>query len=315
MENTLDQVAESEDAIHLLLIARTKLGKSTYAAQAAIDGFHVIYIDSDNGLSALNYALKGKPLEVRQRVQYFSVKRPVMFQQVLLRSSTAKPGRWIPSLQREWGPSASGVTPDTEVWQFDATKIPGGVLMVIDSWTSTANDALGIGAPEQSAALLDGTDQSIYGDANVNCNYICNLIQKTKFHVMVLAHEAKYEVYRKPVNVKAGDLKQKDMTLEDTVDVPQSTSYKNGFNMVSRFNYIGWLNMNGLGEVEIDFTRKPNRVGGGPPNKIAKIQDLPFSKLANVLPIPPFDDWFRKTTHGDLVAADKTGLAALSIKK
>jgi len=314
---TLDQVPRSDDPIHLLLVADSKVGKSTYVAQAAIDGFHILYSDSDNGVSALRYLIEDveKKPEALKRVHYFPTKKPVAFNKGLLRSTTAKPFRWIKRLDSEWGPLAVGVNPDDEVWEFDITKLPRSWIYSIDSWTSCAADALGIGRPDQAATLLDGTDQSIYGEANSNLIYIANMIQKLPCHVITQAHAGKYELYDKPLNVKMGEMTQRQMLLREIIDVPVSSSRPHGKEMCSRWNHIGWLYVNNLGETEIDFTRRNNRIGGGPPNCIKKVKDLPFSKLVKVPPAESGEGFFTVTTHGALAAKKPTGLSTGLLNK
>jgi hypothetical protein len=106
-------------------------------------------------------------------------------------------------------------------------------------------------------------------------------------------------VYDKP-NGSTGVVKQKDMILRETKEVPVSCSRPHGETMVSRFNHIGWLYVNHLGGTEIDFTRKPGRVGGGPPNKKDTVDKLPFSKLTKGVPESiPCDTWWIEGTHGE----------------
>lgn len=299
---TLDQIPATEDAVHLLLVGDSKAGKSTYMAQAAIDGFTLVYKDSDNGLSALRYALKDHP-EAMKRIHYFGMTRPEQYMRYFLKSNEKMPFRWVPRLNMPWAKLLPNLTPDDEVWEFDSTKIPKSWVLVGDSWTSTAADALGIGDATQAAKLLEGTNQSIYGEANSNLTYICNMLQKIPCHVAIQAHATKYEVYDKPIGVEAGKVKQAEMVLRETLDVPLSSSKGHGQTMASRFNHIGWLGVNVLGETEIDFTRKPRRVGGGPPNRMAKAKDLPFSKLVGKVPeAESGDGWYVQRTHGELIA-------------
>jgi len=304
MASTLDELPEGDDPVHLLAIADSKAGKSVYGAQAAIDGFTMIYIDSDNGASALKYAMKDKP-EARKRTFYLPTSRPMTFLTNFLRSTPARPMVWMPDRNQLWSKLLPGVADDERVWKFAASEIPKQWLVNIDSWTSTSSDALGIGSAEQKAELLEGTNQGIYGEANANLTYICNLLQKVPYHVMVQAHGTKYEVYDKPPG-STGVVKQKDLILRETKEVPVSCSRPHGETMVSRFNHIGWLYVNNLGGTEIDFTRKPGRVGGGPPNRKAKVEDLPFSKLTNGVPEPvTCDTWWIEGTHAEFKAGVK----------
>jgi hypothetical protein len=297
---TMDQIPAIDDPVHLLAIADSKVGKSVYAAQAALDGFDVIYMDADNGISALRYALKNNP-EAQKRVRYIWTNRPMTFLTNFLRSSTKAPMKWMPNRNQLYSKLLAGLPDDEVVWTFDSTKIPKEWLFVGDSWTATAMDALEIGSAEQKAELLDGTNQAIYGSANSNLTYICNMLQKVPYHVMIQAHGAKYEVYDKPLNTVAGQAKQKDMILREIKDVPLSSSRPHGETMVSRFNHIGWLYVNAMGGTDIDFTRKPGRVGGGPPNRRDSVEKLSFKHLVGGVPAPvECNDWMTISTHGEL---------------
>jgi len=299
---TLDQQPVEYDPVHLLLVADSKAGKSVYAGQAVLDGFDMVYFDGDNGISALRYII-GNDIEAQKRVHYFRVNRLSTFLKGFLRSTTARPFRWIKDLNIEWSKVALGVEDDMVVWEFDQSKLPPQWIVDTDSWTSVASDALGIGDASQAAVLLEGVNQGVYGEANANCTYIVNLLQKVPYHVIVQAHGTRYEVYDKPIGV-SGVIKQNQMTLREVKDVPVSCSRPHGETMVSRFNHIGWLYVNNFGRTDIDFERRPNRVGGGPPNRKEDVAKLPFSKLVTggvPARVEAEEGWFVKRTHKELV--------------
>lgn len=309
----LDQVEEEQGVVHLLLIADSKMGKSTYAAEAAIAGFHLIYLDSDNGLSALNAAINKEKdaLEIKKRVDYFRITHPRLFLQLFLRSSAKRPLFWCPSKNKAVNAKTPDMAEDEPIWVFNSTAIPASSVLVIDSWTSLSQDALQQLRSDQSAPLLEGTDQGIYGEAKASVDYFANILQSVPYHVIVQAHPTRYEVYEKPANTSGADMKQKDMKLVDTYEVPVSTSRVAGLDMGKRFNHIGWLNITPTGTVEIDFTRKPRRVGGGPPNKKARTNELNFLEVVKISkgPLPysvPFNEselpWFQEITFKDLKA-------------
>lgn len=284
---TMDQIPQTNDPIHLLLVADSKVGKSVYAAQAAIDGFGVVYIDSDNGISAARWAIaKANKPEALKRIQYFQTQKPVDFVKGLLRSTSKSPFIWSPRIDRQWGKTTVDSKSDDKLWVFDITKLPRQHILVQDSWTSIAGDALGIGSSAQAAEILDEdvNKQGIYGDANGNLTFIANMLQKLPNHVIVLAHGTVFERYEKPLNVTVRDAKQNMFKLKETMEVPISSSRPHGKEMASRFNHIGWLYVNNLGKTEIDFTRKSDRVGGGPPDTKTEVEKLPFSKLTGGVP-------------------------------
>lgn len=309
----LDQVEEEQGVVHLLLIADSKMGKSTYAAEAAIAGFHLIYLDSDNGLSALNAAINKEKdaLEIKKRVDYFRITHPRLFLQLFLRSSAKRPLFWCPSKNKAVNAKTPDMAEDEPIWVFNSTAIPASSVLVIDSWTSLSQDALQQLRSDQTAPLLEGTDQGIYGEAKASVDYFANILQSVPYHVIVQAHPTRYEVYEKPANTSGADMKQKDMKLVDTYEVPVSTSRVAGLDMGKRFNHIGWLNITPAGTVEIDFTRKPRRVGGGPPNKKARTNELNFLEVVKISkgPLPysvPFNEselpWFQEITFKDMKA-------------
>jgi hypothetical protein len=305
----LNTLPAETSPVHLLLISPTKMGKSTYSAEAALDGFNLIYIDADNGRSAIEARLDaaGDAGVARKRINYFRPKYAVSFVTAFLKSSTKKPLLWLPNQHRSWRPMGDKAEDDEPVWVIDSQSIPSTSVLVIDSWTSLASDALGVARPDQASALLDAeADQSLYGEARMKLVYISNLLQGIQCHVIVQAHTTRYEIYDKPKGGGGGQaIKQKDLTLVETIDVPVSSSRAHGLEMASRFNHIARLDVNSLGVTEIDFTRKSGRVNGGPPNKKAKTTELSFAALVKASGSGPGEDsleWYHETTLGELRA-------------
>lgn len=303
-------------AVHLLLIGDSKAGKSTYMAEAAISGFNLIYIDVDNGLSALVARINKEPESEREailnRINYFAPKNPITFVQHFLKSNENKPLLWLPN--RDAVPPRIEVdlrkeaqeSPDEPMWIIDSTAIPQDFVLVIDSWTSLASDGLGVLRPDQASELLkgDGADkQGQYGDARIKLVYVSNMLQQVPYHVVVQAHATRYEVMSKPEGSK-NRVKQAEMTIVETLDVPISSSRQHGLDMASRFNHIGRIEANSLGAPEIDFRPALRKVVGGPPNRKAKTRELTFAQIvaesstgANVEVMNR--PWYQETTLGE----------------
>lgn len=294
--STFDEVPIQRQPVHLLLIARSKFGKSTYAAEAALQGFRVLYIDSDNGASALSYRLRDHP-EAKQRIHYIRTEHPVELLYPTLFDSPVF--RWNKDLDKPYkGDSMSGHKPEHRIVQIVPSKIPPEVILVVDSWTSVAMDALGLGADKASVTLDDmgNAQQGVYGAANMKLNLIEANIQHAPFHVIVLAHSTFYERYEKPTGQQAKYVKQGDMVLQETIEIPVSSSRPHGAEMGKYFNHIGHLDLDNLGSTFIDFTRKPNRVGGGPPNRKDSTSKLNFKELAHGVSDPGADGWITEFT-------------------
>lgn len=319
---TLDQTSDESSPVHLLLIGDTKVGKSTYAAQAALDGFELLYVDMDNGLTALQHAFRvaGKAgEEAAKRVHYVNPHNGIPFMHCLLSSTENRPGLWLPDEHKIYrAKKMASLTKEVDsrtLWVMDFTKFPANGILVEDSWSSLAAEALGLREKNSVSALLDGTsDQSLYGEARARLDYTINLLQQAHCHVIVQAHPTKYEIYGKATGMSGAEAgKQKNMTLLEVIDSPISSSRGHGKEMGSRFNHIGWLGLSNLGAVEIDFTRKINRVGGGPPNRKDKVDKLSMLSIVSEsgaamptkMSAPESVDWFYTTTVADYEANQK----------
>lgn len=296
----MSDIDDIQSPTHLLLIGDTKMGKSTYAAQAALDGFLVIYIDADNGLSALQRMVP-KGHEARSRILYFGTKKPYTFVDSFLDSGVF---RW--NLTQDAVYSSASGKPGDQMVQVIPSKVPRGIILVIDSWTSIALDAMEAGAEFKRVDLeaMGSDSQAVYGNAGVKLTLLLAIIQHTKFHVIVQAHGTYFERYEKPLGSQAG-VKQKDMILRDQVQVPLSSSRPHGFQMGKYFTDIGWLEMNRANVRELDFTVVHGRVGGGTLNKRAQLSELPFSKTFGPVPTLPeiSETWIKYMSHEEFLAA------------
>jgi hypothetical protein len=294
---TLDKVPIEHSPVHLLLIARTKFGKSSYAARAAEAGYRLLYIDSDNGISALRNVLSNN-IEAMKRVNYIHTERQFVLLRSLLNSSTLNPMRWVLTRDTEFVRMGDYNESDIVV-EINIDKAPRTLILDIDSWTSLAADAMELGAAAKKTDVIEmGDKQGVYGEANTRLTWVANKLQAIHCNCIVQAHDTVYEMYEKPTGYTQGQLKQKDMILRDVVQIPVSSSRPHGYSLGKQFNFIGWLDINHLGELFIDFTRSSNRVGGGPPNKRVKVNELYFERLVDpkdgiVPPDPGTDGWLR----------------------
>jgi hypothetical protein len=305
---------DTDNPVHLLLIAPSKVGKSTYCAEAARDGFHLIYLDSDNGRSAIHaFAQKNNVTHVLDNINYFRLTHPSEFLRNLLNSSTKRPFVWMPNRNV---PFATGVTrlpdakPEEEAWVMAANLIPASAVMVVDSWTSVTQEQLGQLRPDQNQPLLNTENkQAVYGEAKNESDFICNVLQAAPYHVIVQAHSTRYEIYEKPAG--STNAKQKEFKLLETIEVPVATSNPSGLAMAKRFNHIGLLSVQPTSEVMIDFRRYPDKVSGGPPGVKDLTSKLTFKKLVTdakgrmPLPTDDYSKWFIKTTYAEIDSAVK----------
>ena len=306
----LDQVPTEHNPTHLLLIGDTKMGKSTYAAQCALDGFKIIYIDSDNGLSAMMYEINRVNPAAMKNVMYYRTDHPAEFLKLFMESGIF---RW--NLTQDKMFSSGTAKPDDNMVEIIPSRIPRGILMVNDSWTSTALDAMEIGASNKKTELESMSEsnlgEQVYGDAGMRLKLICAVIQQCKFNVLVLAHPTVYEIWEKPKGQAVEATKRKNMILLDTIRIPLSSSRPNGYEMGKYFTDIGWLEVDHANRRQLNFKIEYKRVGGGRPNKIGVLDDMQFKSLfGDPIDVEFSADWIREMTAEEWKLANGQKTAA-----
>ena len=307
---TLDKMQDDYNrglagATHLLLIGHTKTGKSDYVAQAAKDGFQVIYIDRDNGLETLMSSL-GDDMEAKARIHYFAPEDMAGFIEGLLTKSIFRH-----NLRTNKEPEFSD-KPTDRIIEFRPTKIPVGTILAIDSWTTLCLQIIEKQAEKRKIDLMDVDKYSreIYGGTGFKATQIATMLQHTPFHVIVQAHPGYYERKEKPANV-SGKIDEKDMIIRETTQVPISTSMPHGASIGKFFNQIGWLYVDSFDRRVLDFKPQNGRLGSGTPGGIANPRgDYRFSKIFSPAPpYPPSDSWMTEMTTEEMRAKSQKGSA------
>jgi hypothetical protein len=298
----LSEIPASADPVHLLIIGETKSGKSTFCAQAVEDGWPMIYVDSDNGLSALRRALKNQ--SAMNRVFYFGTEHPADFLDGMLTKAVF---RWNLTKDSEY--SSSTASSGDKLVQIYPSRIPKQIILSVDSWSAVALDAMQIGAGDKKTALedmaIDNKSQQVYGVAGLKLTLLAAILQKVEFHTIVQAHPTTFEKLEKPLNMKLGAVKQGEMIIREVIEVPLSSSKPHGRSLGKFFTDIGWLEIDRADKRNLDFTTKYGRVSGGTINKKGPIEEMSFSNLfGRPAPYDPSTEsqWIRYLTHDEFVA-------------
>lgn len=261
LDEELKQFKENAaSATHLMIIAQTKAGKTDYVAQAAIDGWEILYFDNDNGLATLLSVLESHP-DAMRRVHYFA---PIDMAKFIVEFIECKTSVRYDSIRRGSCNSAN-VTPGATVTEIFPTRIPRNVIVVLDSWTSFSLSSVTNKAKALSLDLLeiDKYGREVYGPTGFKALEVAKAIQASPFNWIVQAHPAVYEIKERPSGMVAESIKEKDLIVKDTWQIPQSTSGPNGFAIGKFFNQIGWLSVNAVGNRTLDFRVFKGRIGGG----------------------------------------------------
>lgn len=300
----LNEIPAELDPTHLLLIGQTKAGKSTYSAQAVLDGWPMVYIDSDNGLSALRRAMKGNEAAM-SRVMYIGTEKPCEFLEGFLDNPVY---RWNLTQDREY--AAISGKPGDKILEVRPALMPKRIILNVDSWSAISLDAMQIGADNKKTSLEDMANQNksqqVYGDAALRLTKLLAILQRCGFHTIIQAHPTFYERYEKPLNKTTKETKQSDMILRESIEIPLSCSKPHGHSMGKFFTDIGWLELNRMDERILSFKAVQGRISGGTVATEGRVGEMSFSKLFQ--PNPPsgdeidFTKWSRYLTHEEFVA-------------
>lgn len=289
---------------HMLLIGQSKVGKTHWIAQAAIDGYELLYLDKDNGMETIQRILKSKP-DALARVHYMSPDDPLEF----LADLFGKPRiRWNERTNAAY--TLADVQSDDDITEIvPARMVNRNVVLVIDSWTAIVNFAMDkqLTKENKDALDIDKIGREIYGGVNLRLTMLLAAIQNLPIDIVVLAHSDLYEKREKPKNVKVGEMQEKDFRILGTYEVPISSSRPHGETLPKYFSSVGWLTMNLAGVRKLSFKGSPTRVAGGATNGEDDADGAyRFAKLWPLRPEPKdAAPWIRYTTAAEVEAERK----------
>lgn len=299
-----DEVANSVSHTHLLLVGDTKMGKTDYVAQAALDGYQVLYVDRDNGLATMKEVLANQP-EAMRRIQYFSPNNLAEFMENLLTLPVVRYNS-----RTKVAPAFSDKSDDTIV-ELYPSRFPSNLILALDSYTALTLSAMENKAKDRRVSLtdIDKYSRELYSGTGFLMTQLLSIMQKVRFHTVVMGHPGVYERKEKPPNRRAEDVKEADMIIRETTKIPLSTSMPHGATLGKFFNQIGWLEINNLDQRFLDFTVQQGRMGGGTPNKKGDPRgSMRFSKLfGEAGEYPPVDTWMATMTSEEMKLKAQAG--------
>ncbi len=292
-------------AIHLLLIGESKTGKTDYVAQAVNDGYSCLYVDADNGFATIAGAVNP---EAQDRLHYFAPNDPVEFVTNLL---TMPIFRYNVDLRETFTPGKA--KSNHRVVEFFPSRIPPSLILAMDSWTSFMFSIVDAKAKKMGVDLsdVDKVSREIYGSCGLAGTALAKKIQRVPFHTIVQGHPVTFERKEKPPGI-VRDVKENDMIIKDTKQVPMSTSVPHGASIPKFFNQVGWLTIEREGPNsvrKIDFSPRYDRVGSGTPTGglLDPRGKGRFSRLFGTSPAVAEGGrpWFIETTHGEWLERQK----------
>lgn len=289
---------------HVILIGKTKSGKSRWAVETVRDGYETIYIDTDNGLQTIRDNLSNDQ-DALNRLHYFNPRHMASFVVSLL---TENVFRYNETRQQEYNRASDAQT--DRIAEIRPALIPQRVMMVIDSWTTLTFSLIQAQAQKLQIDLtdIDKYSREIYGGAGHKATQIASIMQTLRFSTIVIAHAADYERKEKPKG-SVRDVNEKDMIIKEVVQVPASTSLPHGHSIGKFFSQIGNMYVKpGLNSRVLSFKIEADKISGGSPNAEGDpMKEFRYATLFGKPPAKAEDEkqWIRYTTVEEIQSAAK----------
>lgn len=277
---------DSGSLAKVLLIGDGKIGKTWWAAQAASEGFNVLYFDGDVGRPTI----KQLPKETRKRIYAIDAadsmgggRKDSKFLDVLSEFSDNVVFSWNDSKQRIAKASDTGDV----IWKLKPAKMDETCVFIMDSWTAFGESAI------TSSAITHGVDvrnasqpemRPVYATSGMKSMAMLQVIRSMRCHVIVIAHPDEYSHMTKPDGVKVGSVAEKEMVIDWTKLIPKSTSKPNAMQMAKYFTDILWVETNATGSQRLINARlDPDRMSGGHWNDRKSFVEYSFGNLVRHL--------------------------------
>jgi hypothetical protein len=285
-------VKDIPNRIKLLLIADGKVGKSRFAGEAAEAGFKTLYVDGDVATPTLSQLSDKAKRNIYLLPAHDSIQggaRDTRFCDLIQELTTTITFRWNDSEGRLAKRNDTG-----EIWEIKPALMDENALLVIDSWTSLCESVTLKAAINNSVQLTDATMNEmrpVYQVAGNITKAVLQVIRAMPCHVIVCAHPDEYQHKIAPAGKKLAEIKEKDLIVDWTKEIPMSTSRPAAMNMAKYFTDMAWMSISPTGTRKLDFRSKETRAAGGHFDQFKDTQEYSFANLVKAIggSIPPAD--------------------------
>jgi adenosyl cobinamide kinase/adenosyl cobinamide phosphate guanylyltransferase len=307
----MSETKPDKKLIKLLLIGDGKSGKTRYAAEAAEQGFNVLYMDGDVGTPTLTQV----SMDAQRRIYLLPMHDKIDMGQ---RDHTFADSLYTFFSQAKfnWNDDDCRVAKrgddDKNKWQILPAKMDQNCVLVIDSWTSYIESLMLKVAIECSVDLPTATQpqmRPVYAGAGARATALLQVIRAVPCHVIVIAHSDEYQHKVAPEGRRAGDVKETEMEIAWTKMIPKSTSKPHGLLLPKYFTDVAWLGLKPSGKRELRFKPDPDRVGGGHFQQDKPVEEYSFLNLvreiggADPIPDSPVNHWLTMIPAGTTIEA------------
>lgn len=309
----MDSEQETDALAKLLLIGDGKCGKSHFAGMAAAAGFKVLYLDGDVGKPTI----QSLPIEARRNIMLLDVADTLLggikdsrFFDTFKEFTTSTTFRW--NKTKNQLSSRKYDEPTDVIVEVKPAKMDSSCILILDSWTGLTESMT------TAAALAGNVDletaktsemRPVYQMAGIKATQMLQCIRSLRCHVIVLAHPDEYAHTRKPEGRKVSDIKETDLIVEWTKQIPKSTSKPQSLQMAKYFTDVSWMTVSRDGkERRLDFRLNDGRVSGGHFDAEKSTEEYSFAnlvkKIGGKVPDGPVDTshWLNITSPQQVAA-------------
>lgn len=277
-----NQMPDTLKTIKMCVIGNSKVGKTHYAAQAAADGFKVLYIDGDVSIPTISQFDD----DAKQRIFHLPFGDQIDDNGAYIPRFSLLLRKFLSSGKMMWHDEKSRTVIDKKdagdpVVELNAAGFDHEWVIVIDSWTSVAHSIMSLTALNAGVDLadMDKASMSIYGNANNLATDLLSRIKNLRSHVIVIAHPDEFIKYK----VKKGNVQDNMRTANREVEsarlIPKSTSRPHGLTMAKHFTDVAWIEVTPMGKRIINFESSPDHEGGGRFDGKLPIDEGAFARL------------------------------------
>lgn len=313
----MDSEQETEALAKQLIIGDGKCGKSHLAGMAAAAGFKVLYLDGDVGKPTI----QSLPIEARRNIILLDVADTLLggvkdsrFFDTFKEFTTSTTFRW----NKTQGKLSSRKTdqPTDVILEIKPAKMDSSCILVLDSWTGLTESmttAAAIAGNVDLETAKTSEMRPVYQMAGIKATQMLQCIRSLRCHVIVLAHPDEYAHTRKPEGRKVSDIKETDLVVEWTKQIPKSTSKPHSLQMAKYFTDVSWMTVSRDGkERRLDFRLNDGRISGGHFNEEKSTEEYSFAnlvkKIGGRVPEGPVDTshWLSVTSPQQVAEKNST---------
>lgn len=198
----MDDSIDNNETAHMLIYGAPKTRKTTWALNAALHGFNVIYADTDHSF----HIAKSLPLEARKRIYHLDLRSPEgKFENagaLALVKAVEQSALYYDETTRKYTP-ARKIEPDNDIALLDFSKMTSKDVLVVDSWTAVCQQLALSQRPVLDATSLHKLEWDDYAKIRlVLDNFLMNLT-KLPCHVIVVGHSETYAKRRPDADPKS----------------------------------------------------------------------------------------------------------------